>query len=176
MCSSDLVCGARLAVAGVAARGYLRPVAIPIPKSISPSSISQFQSCPLAFRFAYIERLPQAPSPAASKGTLVHRALELLMHRDPTDRTVEAALADLADARVELADDPEFAGLELDDAAWAEFHADAEALVASLRAAAESAAASSWAPQAGSTASAASAASEANWVDGPRGRCRMPGE
>jgi putative RecB family exonuclease len=116
-------------VAGVAARGYLRPVAIPIPKSISPSSISQFQSCPLAFRFAYIERLPQAPSPAASKGTLVHRALELLMHRDPTDRTVEAALADLADARVELADDPEFAGLELDDAAWAEFHADAEALV-----------------------------------------------
>ena len=116
-------------MAGVAARGYLRPVAIPIPKSISPSSISQFQSCPLAFRFAYIERLPQAPSPAASKGTLVHRALELLMHRDPTDRTVEAALADLADARVELADDPEFAGLELDDAAWAEFHADAEALV-----------------------------------------------
>jgi putative RecB family exonuclease len=104
-------------------------VSIPIPKSISPSSISQFQSCPLAFRFAYIERLPQAPSPAASKGTLVHRALELLMHRDPTERTVDAALADLADARVELADDPEFAGLELDDAAWGEFHAEAEALV-----------------------------------------------
>ena len=88
---------------------------IPIPKSISPSSISQFQSCPLAFRFAYIERLPQAPSPAASKGTLVHRALEHLMTRDAAERTVEAALADLVLARAELAEDPDFTGLELTD-------------------------------------------------------------
>jgi len=104
-------------------------VSIPIPKSISPSSISQFQSCPLAFRFAYIERLPQDPSPAASKGTLVHRALELLMQREATERTVEAALADLVLARAQLADDPDFTGLDLTDEEWTAFHADAEVLV-----------------------------------------------
>jgi len=104
-------------------------VSIPIPKSISPSSISQFQSCPLAFRFAYIERLPQDPSPAASKGTLVHRALELLMQREAPERTVDAALADLVAARAQLAEDPDFTGLDLTDDEWAAFHADAEVLV-----------------------------------------------
>ena len=44
--------------------------------------------------------------PSASKGTLVHRALELLMCRPADDRTVDAALADLDRARAELADRP----------------------------------------------------------------------
>ena len=100
-----------------------------MPYSLSPSSISAFKECPLAFRFSYLDRLPEPPSPWASKGTLVHRALELLMCREPSDRTVDAALADLDRARVELADDPEFAGLELSDDDWTLFHSDAEALV-----------------------------------------------
>ena len=58
------------------------------PPSLSPSSVSAFKSCPLAFKFSYIDRLPEPPSPAATKGTLVHRALELLMLRSPDDRTV----------------------------------------------------------------------------------------
>jgi putative RecB family exonuclease len=101
----------------------------PIPYSLSPSSISSFTSCPLAFRFSYLERLPEPPSPWASKGTLVHHALELLMCRPPHDRTVDAALADLDRARAELADDPEFTGLGLSDEDRALFDADAEALV-----------------------------------------------
>jgi putative RecB family exonuclease len=100
-----------------------------MPYSLSPSSISAFKECPLAFRFSYLERLPEPPSPWASKGTLVHRALELLMCRPAHDRTLDAALADLDRARTELADDPEFAGLELADDEWALFHADAEQLV-----------------------------------------------
>jgi putative RecB family exonuclease len=100
-----------------------------MPYSLSPSSISAFKECPLAFRFSYLERLPEPPSPWASKGTLVHRALELLMNRPNDDRTVDAALADLDRARAELADDPEFAGLELSDDERALFDADAEALV-----------------------------------------------
>ena len=75
------------------------------PPSLSPSSVSAFKSCPLAFRFSYIDRLPEPPSPAATKGTLVHRALELLMCRPQPDRTVDAALCDLETARVEMADD-----------------------------------------------------------------------
>ncbi len=87
-------------------------MSLPLPTTLSPSKISAFKHCPLQFRFSVIDRLPEPPSPAASKGTLVHRALELLMVRPPADRTPAAALADLERARHELADHPEFAGLE----------------------------------------------------------------
>jgi putative RecB family exonuclease len=99
------------------------------PWSLSPSACSSFKECPLAFRFSYIERLPEPPTPAASKGTLVHRALELLLDRPPADRTLAVALADLDRARQELADHPEFAELQLEPAEWAQFHTDAETLV-----------------------------------------------
>jgi putative RecB family exonuclease len=51
------------------------------------------------------------------------------MCRAPGDRTLDAALADLDRARAEMADHPDLAGLELTDAQWAAFHADAELLV-----------------------------------------------
>ncbi|MEI8002623.1 MAG: PD-(D/E)XK nuclease family protein, partial [Actinomycetes bacterium] len=51
------------------------------PSSLSPSSIASFKDCPLAFRFSYLDRLPQPPAPHTSKGTLVHRALEHLYDR-----------------------------------------------------------------------------------------------
>jgi putative RecB family exonuclease len=104
-------------------------VAHPVPISLSPSSMGTFTSCPLAFRFSYIERLPEPPSAPASKGTLVHLALQHLMWRTPPERTLTAALADLARATSDLAADPEFADLELTAADWAAFHADAELLV-----------------------------------------------
>lgn len=100
-----------------------------LPRSVSPSSLSQFTSCPLAYRFSYVERLPQRPTPAASKGTLVHRALELLMLRPADERTIDAALTDLARARTELTTDPDFTGLELSEAEWEGFHADSVKLV-----------------------------------------------
>ena len=100
-----------------------------MPYSLSPSSIAAFKECPLAFRFSYLDRLPEPPSAPASKGTLVHRALELLMCRPPSDRTIDAALADLDRARAELGDDPEFAELELTAEEWERFHGDAEQLV-----------------------------------------------
>ena len=49
------------------------------PWSLSPSSVSSFKECPLAFRFSYLERLPEPPAPWTTKGTLVHRALELVV-------------------------------------------------------------------------------------------------
>jgi putative RecB family exonuclease len=110
-------------------RGTLRRVGVPLPPSLSPSSISQFKECPLAYRFAYVERLPQPPSPWTSKGTLVHRALELLFCRPAAERTLDAALADLATATTELAIHPEFTELELSDEDWAAFHASAADLV-----------------------------------------------
>ncbi|MGZ4675282.1 MAG: RecB family exonuclease, partial [Acidimicrobiia bacterium] len=100
-----------------------------MPTGLSPSSFSAFKDCPLAFRFSYLDRLPQPPSPPASKGTLVHRALELLMLRDGPERTLPNALADLDQARADLAADPDFTDLELTLDEWEQFHADAEVLV-----------------------------------------------
>ena len=100
-----------------------------MPPSLSPSSIAAFKNCPLAFKFSYVERLPEPPSAAASKGTLVHKALELLMLRAPAERTPEAGLADLVAAWQLLETDPEFADLDLTPEAWAEFHASAQQLV-----------------------------------------------
>lgn len=109
--------------------GSIMALARPLPTTLSPSKVSAFKDCPLAFRFSVIERIPEPPSPAASKGTLVHRALELLMLRPPAARTVEAALADLATARAELAAHPDFADLGLTDDEWGAFERDAERLV-----------------------------------------------
>lgn len=101
----------------------------PVPTSLSPSRVEAFTNCPLAFRFASIERLPEAPSPHATKGSLVHRALELLFTRPPAERTPAAAGEDLDRAIAEFRIDPEFTLLGLDDAATAAFFADARTLV-----------------------------------------------
>ncbi|MGQ0823606.1 MAG: RecB family exonuclease [Actinomycetota bacterium] len=99
------------------------------PISLSPSSMGTFTSCPLAFRFSYLERLPEPPTTPATKGTLVHLALQHLMWRAPSERTLANALADLARAADELAAHPEFAQLELTAEEQAQFSADAEVLV-----------------------------------------------
>src|SRR3954451_4163161 len=110
-------------------RVTLRPVSLAPPWSLSPSSVSSFKECPLAFRFSYLERLPEPPSVWTTKGTLVHRALELLLDRPADERSLDAALADLGRARVELAPPPDFADLDLSEEEWAKFDADSEALV-----------------------------------------------
>ena len=70
----------------------------PVPTSLSPSRVSSFTSCPMQFRFSSIERLPEPPGVATTKGSVVHRALELLFVRPAVDRTPEALAADLATA------------------------------------------------------------------------------
>ena len=104
-------------------------MAFPTPTTLSPSKVSSFKDCALAFRFSAIDKLPEAPSVAATKGTLVHLALEHLFARDDADRTLDHALEDLAHAIELMRDDPDFTGLELDAEAETAFLADAEQLV-----------------------------------------------
>jgi putative RecB family exonuclease len=105
-------------------------MSLPLPTSLSPSKVSSFKDCALAFRYSAIDHLPEPPSPYAAKGTLVHRALELLMWEEPAGRrTLEAALDKLTRAVDEVLADPEFAELDLDAQREAEFVDDAEALV-----------------------------------------------
>ena len=105
-------------------------MALPLPTSLSPSKVSSFKDCALAFRLSNIDKVPEPPSPWATKGTMVHRALQLLFwEEDPGSRTVAAALAKLERAKAEMAVHPEYTGLGLTDEAAAEFHAEAEVLV-----------------------------------------------
>ena len=103
-------------------------MAFPVPVNLSPSRVEAFTSCPLAFRFASIEKLPEPPRAHTTKGSLVHRALELLFadHR-PADRTLEAGLGALARATAEY--EAELTAIGLDPADDAALRADTVRLV-----------------------------------------------
>src|SRR5580704_4280271 len=105
-------------------------MAFDLPRSLSPSKLSAFKDCPLAFRFAAIDRLPEAAAPHLVKGTLVHSALERLFWDHPRgERTAEVARRDLDLAWLTLQDDPDLLGLELTDKEAEAFVADAATLV-----------------------------------------------
>jgi putative RecB family exonuclease len=72
------------------------------PTSLSPSRTNDFLTCPLLYRFRTIDNLPETPTPAAVRGTLVHRALEDLFGRQPQQRTVQEAYSLLEAAFAEL--------------------------------------------------------------------------
>jgi putative RecB family exonuclease len=93
--------------------------AFAVPRALSPSRIATFRSCPLSFRLSVLEGLPQPPSEAALRGTLVHGALERLYLRPPAQRTRAFAHEALAATATALADHPEAQALGLDAAAWA---------------------------------------------------------
>lgn len=103
----------------------------PVPTSLSPSRVESFTSCPLAFRFASIEQLPELPGPHATKGSLVHRALELLFTHPRHLRRDDVVRSAFDQAVREYDDDPEFTLLDLGPAERDEFHADAWSLVES---------------------------------------------
>ncbi len=102
---------------------------LPLPRTLSPSKVASFKECALAFRFSAIDRLPEPPSMPAVKGTTVHRALELLFVADVADRTPEHARRCLDLALGEMAADPDYVGLDLDQGAADEFAADAARMV-----------------------------------------------
>ncbi|WP_343245747.1 RecB family exonuclease [Streptomyces sp. SID4985] len=88
------------------------------PSSLSPSRASDFMQCPLLYRFRVIDRLPEKPSEAATRGTLVHAVLERLFDAPAVERTAPRAKSlvpgqwdRLRESRPELgelfADDPE---------------------------------------------------------------------
>lgn len=59
--------------------------------SLSPSRAADFMACPLLYRFRVVDKLPEPPSPAAARGTLVHAVLERLFDEPARGRTPAAA-------------------------------------------------------------------------------------
>jgi putative RecB family exonuclease len=100
-----------------------------LPTTLSPSKVSSFTDCALAFRFSAIDRIPQPPTVATVRGTLVHSALEGLLGLDPADRNRAAAQECLDRAVAVLDEDPEWIELALDGAATEKFLTESAALV-----------------------------------------------
>ena len=79
-------------------RDQARPDA-PLPPaivgSLSPSRAADFKACPLLYRFRTIDRLPETPSRAAVRGTVVHAVLEQLFDLPAAERTLGAQRREL---------------------------------------------------------------------------------
>lgn len=99
------------------------------PRTLSPSKVATFSQCALKFRYTAIDRLTEPPSEAATKGTLVHAALERLFTLRPAGRTEKAARVCLDQAIESIRADEEFTGLALDGPRQMAFFADAATLL-----------------------------------------------
>jgi putative RecB family exonuclease len=115
-----------------AAAPSLAPAAAGSGPSLSPSRAADFMTCPLLFRFRTIDRLPEPPSSAATRGTLVHAVLERLFDLPASERTAARARTMVGPQWQQLVEaEPEVAALfaGADDAALADWLAGAEELV-----------------------------------------------
>ncbi|ORV12605.1 RecB family exonuclease [Mycobacterium celatum] len=103
-----------------------RPASKP---ALSPSRAADFKQCPLLYRFRAIDRLPEPPSTAQLRGSLVHAALEQLYGLPADQRVPDTARALVGPAWEQLlAEEPTLAA-ELDDAQLSELLDEARALL-----------------------------------------------
>ena len=106
------------------------PVEPPVGPALSPSRAADFMTCPLLYRFRVIDRLPEPPTVATARGTLVHAALERLFDLPAAERTPEAARALLVPEWDRLAAaEPDLAALFPDEAERASWLLSATAII-----------------------------------------------
>jgi putative RecB family exonuclease len=100
------------------------------PRTLSPSKVSSFRDCALAFRFNSIDHLPELPTVWTVRGTFVHRVLErLFWNHGRGHRTPAAARAELDLVWAELQQDPDYRILALSTAEAEQFRSECEVLV-----------------------------------------------
>jgi putative RecB family exonuclease len=100
------------------------------PRTLSPSKVTSFRDCALAFRFNAIDHLPDLPTIWTVKGTFVHSVLEgLFWNHAPGRRTPAAARAELDRAWTVLQADPDYRSLALAGDQSEQLRAEAEGLV-----------------------------------------------
>ncbi|BBX43259.1 RecB family exonuclease [Mycobacterium simiae] len=108
------------------ARAASRPPSRP---ALSPSRAADFKQCPLLYRFRAIDRLPEPPSTAQIRGSVVHAALEQLYGLPAASRGPQTAIS-LVEAAWEqvLAAEPDRIG-ELDSLQRTQVLEEARALL-----------------------------------------------
>jgi len=98
--------------------------------SLSPSRAGDFMACPLLYRFRVVDRLPQAPSPAAVRGSVVHAVLERLFELPAAKRTLAAAQNLIGPEWDRMRQAPELAAAVGEDVAGTGWLAGAQELLA----------------------------------------------
>ncbi|MEV1171516.1 RecB family exonuclease [Nonomuraea sp. NPDC049784] len=98
--------------------------------ALSPSRAGDFMTCPLLYRFRVIDQLPEKPSQAAVRGTVVHAVLERLYDLPAPRRSVQAAL-ELLEPQWQrlLAEDSQYAQMFADEAEQAEWLTQARGML-----------------------------------------------
>ena len=86
-----------------------------VPRSLSPSRVEAFTSCPMLFRFVSIEKIDDPPSIHTTRGSLVHRALQLAFTHPAAERTPTRFAASVEQAIAEYRDLPDLIRLGLPD-------------------------------------------------------------
>ena len=90
----------------------LAPVEGPEPLKLSFSRVDTYESCPLRYRFSYVDELPSLPGPHLSWGSSIHAALEAWWDQKlPQAPPVEVLL----EALYEHWDDEGFADMDRDE-------------------------------------------------------------
>ncbi|WP_338595686.1 RecB family exonuclease [Saccharopolyspora sp. SCSIO 74807] len=84
--------------------------------ALSPSRAGDFKQCPLLYRFRVVDKLPEQPTRAQVRGTVVHSTLERMFALPTAERDAEHARDLLEPAWEELlAEQPELGALFTDD-------------------------------------------------------------
>lgn len=86
---------------------------------LSPSAVSEYENCPQQYKYRKIDKLPEPPSLAAERGTLVHTVLQDLFEIPAAGRTVESAV-ELLPSRwsSQLADKPALLQMVTNEKEW----------------------------------------------------------
>jgi putative RecB family exonuclease len=100
--------------------------------ALSPSRASDFKQCPLLYRFRAVDRLPEKPTRAQIRGTVVHSVLERLFGLPASERVPDTAKELLGPAWQDLlAERAELAELFERDEDLTEWLASAEGMLTS---------------------------------------------
>jgi putative RecB family exonuclease len=124
-----LVC--RSVTTGVTALSYRREMTFTqaLPQSLSPSRLSDFQTCPRRYQHASIERIPQPASYATAKGRFAHFVFEELFKLAPADRTIDNARTFIAPAVEAILSDDVRSDIGMDDEMLAKLVAETESIL-----------------------------------------------
>src|ERR1700753_3188433 len=88
------------------------PLSTPVRGSWSPPRAADCKACPLLYRFRTIDRIPEAPDRAATRGTVVHAVLQQLFELPAAERIASTARALVGPVWTQLlADEPELGTL-----------------------------------------------------------------
>ena len=101
----------------------------PLPQSLSPSRLSDFQACPRRYQHASVDRIPQPASYATAKGRCVHYVFEQLFLLEGPERTIERAREFIEPAVAAILTEEVRADIHLDDAMMARLRSETETML-----------------------------------------------